>query len=114
MTNPLSPSRPETLRALIGKWKQDAAKLNFFATHDDDCDDEDRERAFGEADARVKCAAELESLLAGLQAPSGSQPPCVVCGAVESKDGDWYRVCGVCRWMLEVIPASSSASTEQK
>ena len=24
--------------------------------------------------------------------------PCVRCGATTSKDGDWYRLCGPCRW----------------
>lgn len=33
-------------------------------------------------------------------APPGApeQPPCVQCGATESSDGDWYRLCGPCHW----------------
>ena len=29
---------------------------------------------------------------------AASGPPCVRCGATESSDGDWYRLCGTCRW----------------
>jgi len=24
--------------------------------------------------------------------------PCAVCGTTTSDDGDWYRMCGPCRW----------------
>jgi hypothetical protein len=28
-----------------------------------------------------------------------TQSPCVACGSSESSDGDWYRICGPCRWL---------------
>ena len=30
--------------------------------------------------------------------PDLARPPCVKCGASESLDGDWFRLCGSCRW----------------
>lgn len=27
-----------------------------------------------------------------------AKAPCVKCGTTEASDGDWYRLCGTCRW----------------
>ena len=47
--------------------------------------------------------SKFRELLAGVPAPV--PVPCVECGTTESKDGDWYRLCGECRWTMGARPA---------
>lgn len=58
----------------------------------------------------------LSALIAEDQAPlpavvQADMQRCVECGAYESADGDWYRLCGPCRWgEIRATPEGESAS----
>lgn len=71
----------DQLRALVEQWRTKAAQQGAMY-----------------ASGLTDCADDVERLL-GPEAPHQEEkPPCVRCGATESSDGDWYRLCGKCRW----------------
>jgi hypothetical protein len=60
-------------------------------------------------------AVEIEkaaALIAAGRSAATTEPPCGLCGTTTSADGDWYRICGTCRW--ESAPAPLPASAEKE
>lgn len=61
------------------------------------------ERALQDVEAEYAQPGRLRGLRAAIEAALQHQPdqapaPCVCCGTSASADGDWYRICGPCRW----------------
>lgn len=106
-----------TLQALIEKWRSRDRTLNANA---DASPSQIFARSLADrAECYGRCADELTNLLVGEpdETPQGAKEPqcgaCGACGAKESSDGDWYTVCGSCRWEAhDPIPDISTTDLE--
>ena len=55
-------------------------------------------------DAESDCTCPAHELYRLALLEGEGAPPCVKCGTHVSVDGDWYRLCGKCRWEGEGAP----------
>jgi hypothetical protein len=85
----------DALTALMEQWREGA------------CDDH-----YPTASVFAQCADELAALLQAAAPPA--LQPCALCGTEESMDGDWYHICGSCRWVeTEPDAAAQPAPTAE-
>ncbi len=107
MSTNVPPLLPQTGEARLRELRDEQAdKLEAVADWFTDCKTLTLERLPTNLIAALLAGAAALRSAGSAQAPE--TPPCVSCGATESADGDWYRVCGKCRW------ASSSDEQAEK